>query len=335
MNHPTTIMTIRTKQTMRSPTTAVKLAAVVGGLAAALGGCDDAGPARLGKEALVLPGDAFHPEGLATDSNDNLYIGSVGTGAVLRVARGQTTPAPFIAAETGGVTSAVGLATDEDRDRLWVCSADVMFRRPNALVGFDLTTGQPGASFPLPGGVGICNDLVRDPSGHLYVTDSITGRIHRLPAGEHALEVWSAAPELAPATPGEFTVNGADHDPASNSLFVVKTSTGELFRIPIEDTGAAGSPVQIALDRPLHAPDGLRIEAPGTLLVVEGGGVTRVTLDGDRGATRRVADGLEQPSGLLVEGDVAWVAEGQIGRLVGFDPSPKSLPFTVRRLALR
>jgi sugar lactone lactonase YvrE len=304
-------------------------------LLAALAACGDAPAARLGEESLVLPGDAFHPEGLAIDGDATLYIGSVGTGEVLRVARGATAPASFIAAGTDGLTSAVGLAVDEDAHKLWVCSADVTFTRPNALRSFDLSTGSPVDSFPLPGGLGICNELVRDPRGNLYVTDSITGRIHRLPAGGVALEVWSDDAAFAPTMMGEFTVNGADHDPASDSLFVVKSSTGELFRVPIAASGEAGAPIPIALDRALHGPDGLRVLDAATLVVVEEGGLTRVTLAGDRGTTSRIADGIEQPSGLVLEGGVAWVAEGQIGRLVGFDPSPKVLPFTLQRVAIR
>jgi len=303
------------------------------GLLAALGGCADPATARLDEAALILPGDAFHPEGLAIDGDDNLYIGSVGTGEILRVARGDTAPAPFIAAGTGGLTAAVGLAVDEDAGKLWVCSADATFTRPNALASFELATGRPVDSFPLPGGVGICNDLVRDPRGNLYVTDSITGRIHRLPARGTALEIWSDAAAFAPRMGGEFTVNGADY--ASDSLFVVKSSTGELFRVPIAATGEAGAPIPIPLDRPLHDPDGLKALDASTLFVVEDGGVTRIALEGDRGTASRIADGIEQPSGLTLEGSSAWVAEGQIGRLVGFDPSPKVLPFTLRRVALR
>ena len=304
-------------------------------LLAATSGCDDAATARLAEEAVVLPGDAFHPEGLAIDGDANLYIGSVGTGGILRVGRDATAGTSFIAPGTGGLTSAVGLAVDEDLGRLWVCSADVTFTRPNSLQSFELATGRPVDSIPLPGGLGICNDLVRDPRGNLYVTDSITGRIHRLPARGGALEVWSDDAALAPTAMGEFTVNGADHDPASSSLFVVKTSTGQLFRIPIGVSGEAGAPVPIALDRPLHDPDGLRVLDAGTLFVVEAGNLTRVTLAGDRGTTSPVADGLEQPSGLVLEGNFAWVAEGQIGRLVGFDPTPKVLPFTLQRVAIR
>jgi sugar lactone lactonase YvrE len=312
----------------------MKLSNLLCGLLAVLGGCDDTATARQGQDALVLPGDAFHPEGLAVDSDANLYIGSVGTGEILRVAPGDTAPTPFIAAGTGGLTSAVGLAVDEDAGKLWVCSADATFTRPNALVSFELATGRPVDSFPLPGGVGICNDLVRDPRGNLYVTDSIVGRILRLPVGGSALEVWSADPALAPRTMGEFTVNGADHDAATDSLFVVKSSTGELFRIPIAAAGEAGAPIPIALDRALHA-DGLKALDSRTLFAVEDGGVTRVTLAGDQGTTARIADGLEQPSGIVLEGDSAWVAEGQIGRLVGFDPTPKVLPFALQRVAIR
>jgi sugar lactone lactonase YvrE len=291
-------------------------------------------PRRLEEPHVDLPGDRYHPEGLAIDSSGNMYIGSVGTGEVLRLDRDALVPERLVAPGSGEMTAAVGLVVDEAADTLWVCSADVTFMKPNSLESFNLSTGTPIDSFPLPDGQGICNDLVRDPRGNLYVTDSITGCIHRLAAGGSALEVWSADPAFAPAAPGEFTINGAGFDPSSNSLYVVKTSTGDLFRVPLDPSGAAGAAEKIALDRQLRGPDGLRVFDDSTLFVVEEGKLARVDLMGDLGSTTVVADGLEQPSGLVIDGDHVWVAEGQIPRLIGFDMTARVLPFRLQRVAI-
>ena len=305
-------------------------------LSLALTACTDSEdlPRRQKEPHVDLPGDRYHPEGLAIDSSGNMYIGSVGTGEVLRLSHDDLVPERLVAPGTDEMTAAVGLVVDEDADTLWVCSADVTFMKPNALKSFSLSTGTPMDSFVLPDGQGICNDLVIDPRGNLYVTDSITGRIHRLAAGGSALEVWSADPAFAPATAGEFTVNGADFDPVSNSLYAVKSSTGDLFRVPLEPSGAAGAPEKIALDRPLVNPDGLRVWNDSTLFVVENGQLTRVDVTGNQGRAEVLADGLEQPSGLVIDGDQVWVAEGQVPRLIGFDTTPKVLPFRLQRVAI-
>jgi sugar lactone lactonase YvrE len=337
--------THRTKETtnmqaehMIRPNTALSLASACL-LSLALTACTDNEdlPRRQTEPHVDLPGDRYHPEGLAIDSAGNMYIGSVGTGEVLRLGHDDLVPERLVAPGTDEMTAAVGLVVDEGTDTLWVCSADVTFMKPNALKSFRLSTGTPIDSFLLPDGQGICNDLVLDPRGNLYVTDSVTGRIHRLAAGGSALEVWSADPAFAPATPGEFTVNGADFDPVSNSLYVVKSSSGDLFRVPLDPSGAAGAAEKIALDRPLLGPDGLRVFNDSTLFVVENGEngqLTRVDLTGDQGSAQVVADSLEQPSGLVIDGDQVWVAEGQIPRLIGFDTTPKVLPFRLQRVAI-
>ena len=282
---------------------------------------------------LPLPGDHFHPEGLAIDSSGTLYVGSVGTGEVLKFEASSQTPTRVIAPGTGGLMAAVGVAVDEPANKLWVCAADITFSHPNALMSFDLATGAADDNISLPGGAGICNDLVRDPAGNLYITDSILGRILRLPTHGDALEVWSADPAFA-GGPMEFTVNGADYDAATHTMYVVKSSSGQVLRVPVASDGSAQSASVVALDRPLMAPDGLRVVDSSTLVVVETqtGSLTRVSLGGSVASTTVLATGFEAPTGVAVDAEHAWVAEGQVLRLIGQDPSPAKLPFLLRRV---
>ncbi|MCC7071122.1 MAG: hypothetical protein IT383_07360 [Deltaproteobacteria bacterium] len=327
-------MSIGTEDTMARIPHHLTLSSILAATAALFSACDGANPDVNG-EALVLPGEAFHPEGLAFDAAGNLYIGSVGTGEVVRLRPEADEVEAFVPAGSGDMSSVVGLVVDEEAELLWACSADPHFEKVNALKSFDLATGEALDSFELPGAKGICNDLVQDPDGNLYVTDSMTGRILRLPVGGTALEVWSEDPVFADKLlPFMFSANGADYHAPTHSLYVVSTYDGALYRVALRPDGGAEQPIRVALDRKLVSPDGLRVYDDDTLLVVEGTGLTRVRLDGDAGAVEVITEGMEDPSGLIVDGVHAWVAEGQVGRLVGYDWSAKVLPFRLWRVAV-
>lgn len=313
------------------------LALITAAAAALTNACanDRGSPEDVGGEALELPGADFHPEGLALDTTGNLYIGSVGTGEVVRLRRDADEVERFLPAGSDAMTSVVGIVVDEAAGTLWACSADPHFEETNALKSFDLETRAPLASIELPDAKGICNDLVQDPDGNLYVTDSMTGRILRLAVGGTALEVWCDDPVFADKLlPFMFSANGADYHGPRNSLFVVSTYNGALYRVGLRPDGSAAQPARVTLDRDLVSPDGLRVYDDDTLLVVEGTGLSRIDLDGDTGTVAVVAQGMEDPSGLVVDGAHAWVAEGQVGRLVGYDWSAKVLPFRLWRIAV-
>ena len=298
-------------------------------LAAACAGDDGDGD---GRESVALTGDALYPEGIAIAGDGTILVGSLREGSILRVPPGAEAAEaePYAAPGAGGMVSTVGLLADPERGLLWACSSDpgVSPRTgasPPALTWFDLASGEPVGSAELPGG-GFCNDIAVDGEGNLYVTDSFAPRILILPAGASELATWLEEPAFG----GEgFNLNGVAV--AGGTLQVVKYNTGELFRIPIGEEGAAG-PVEIAaLDRGLELPDGLRADG-GDLLVVEGvGRLSRVTPDG---TVTTVAEGLDGPTSVAVSGRDAWVVEGQLGNL--FDPASGApdLPFRLVRVAL-
>ena len=77
-------------------------------------------------------------------------------------------------------------------------------RRPHApqisaLKSYDLATGAPRASYPMPED-DYCNDLVQGKSGNLYVTDSLYPRILRLAPGKAALQCGKRIQRFPPAT---------------------------------------------------------------------------------------------------------------------------------------
>ncbi len=286
-------------------------------------------PAPDSRAELQLPDDRFFPEGIAVTQDGNIFVGSLGTGKIVRFAPGATRSTPFVA---DGLRNVVGLLADSARSLLWVCDSDITFQSAARVKSFDLASGAERGTYPLPGG-GFCNDMTLDGQGHLYVTDSVNSRIDRLPAGGSQLTAWS---ENAAYTGGanDFTLNGIAWD-GQGALYVTKFSSGQMFRVALNTDGSAATPVEMTSSRALVSPDGLKRLNANTFLVIEGNGhLTRLAVSGSTLTPTTLTNRLDSPSTVDVLGDSAWVVEGQLGVLFGFESGPADLPFRVRRVWL-
>jgi hypothetical protein len=79
----------------------------------------------------------------------------------------------------------------------------------------------------------------------------------------------------------------------------------------------------------------MRLLDAHTLLVVDGGGtLAKLAVTGDTATATSLADGLDQPTAVIVARGSAWVTEGQLGRLFAQPPQPPNLPFAVVRVDL-
>ncbi len=278
---------------------------------------------------LQLPDNRFFPEGIAIAPDGTIFIGSVGTGQIVRFAPGATRATPFAAL---GQRNAVGLLVEPARSLLWVCDSDATFQSGSRVKAFDLASGADRGTYPLPGG-GFCNDMTLDGQGNLYVTDSTGSRINKLVAGGTQLTAWS---ENAAYVGGanEFTLNGIAWD-GQSAIYVTKYSSGQMFRVGINADGTAAAPTELTVTRALVSPDGLKRLNANTLLVVEGNGnLTRLAISGNTLTPTVVANRLDSPTTVDLLGDSAWVVEGQLGVLLGLEPGPADLPFRVRRVWL-
>lgn len=287
-----------------------------------------------GVNEIVVPGERFFPEGIARGPDGTLFVGSLTSGEIARVAPGATRAEPFIPPPAVGPKSASGLTVDSTRSLLFACYSDLA--APSAVRAFDLASGSPRGVYELASGA-ICNDLTLDGAGNLYATDSIGARIFRLPAGGASMAVWSedASYRVADAGSGlTLTLNGIAWD-GQSSIYVVRHDDGQLLRVPIAADGTAGAPRAIAVTPPLSMPDGVTRRAPGSFLIVENGGtlgVVRVT--GETATKHVVTNRLDSPTTTALDGESAWVVEGQVARFVGADPTPVRLPFLLRRVAV-
>jgi hypothetical protein len=93
-------------------------------------------------------------------------------------------------------------------------------------------------------------------------------------------------------------------------LYVNNVISNNLYRIPLDQAGKAGAPVQIWPDRPIKGPDGMRAHN-GKLYLTENrnGRVSMVTVNGDQATVITVLDGLTQPTAIEPAGDRLWVGD--------------------------
>jgi sugar lactone lactonase YvrE len=293
--------------------------------ATAVAALDNAEPTQ-----LRLPGDQFFPESINATPDGTLYVSSIATGQIVKFERGSSTSTPFLrGGDPKGVT---GILPDVATSTLFVCAVDFSVMPPaTELRAYDLRTAVSKQTYAFST-VAFCNDMVLDPSGGLYVSDSF-GKIWKLPNGGAELEVWSADPLLAPPMPGTFGANGIALDPRGH-VYVANTFTNTLVRISINPDGSASAATAITLSMPIAFPDGLRLVNPNTLVLVEAlsGKLTKVALSRTNGIVSNLSSGLNQPSSLIRVGASWWVTEGQILTLFGVVNGTLTLPFDIKRV---
>ncbi len=285
--------------------------------------------------AVTLAGDNFFPESITSSLLGTLYVASITTGEIVRIPRLSRTTETFVA--PGVNVGTAGVAFDDLRQVLWACAVDLTFATPTALRAFSARDGALIASYEVPDG-GVCADIVL-ARGDVYVTDTLLGLIFKLTtpsllrATGGTLALW--ADDAAFRGAGFLQINGIAFD-GLRTFYTTNYSTGELLRVRIQADGTAGAAERITTPRPLTFPDGLRIARPlsSSLLVVENTGALS-RLDIAQGAATITTLGtFDQPTSLVRTGNDVWVAEGQVLRLQGVDPTPLNLPFTIRRFSL-
>jgi sugar lactone lactonase YvrE len=254
----------------------------------------------IGETPINLVGDTFFPEGIAAAEDGTLYIGSVALGTIVRVPADSTTPEAF-AADTVSERGVIGLKVDDDRELLWFCDSDPR-QNPSAaaVVGLSLDDGSEVVRHELTAAGStsfFCNDILVDPAGNVWATESFAGIVYRIPSADvmtaDSAEIWLEGGEAAPPMPGGFGANGLAL--VGGQLIVANGGTGTLFAVDPASSDPAADARRITLTEgsattpvTLCGPDGL-LAVPGSsdeLIVVENGGCTpsaprivKITLD--------------------------------------------------------
>ena len=271
--------------------------------------------------ADILIADAkSQPESLTIAPGGVLIVGSASSPFVYKVRPGSTTAEKFIDVSTEGPgTFFLGMLADASTNTLWTCQLTPVPntnppQRHTALRSFDLATGAPKIRWNLPGDSNVCNDFTIGPDKALYITDTIPGRIFRLPAGASTAELYLEHATLR-GVDGITFLDGV--------LYVNNVIFNKLYRIPVDANGKPGTPVDIWTDQPIKGPDGMRA-ANGKLLLAENanGKISAITVNGDKASVTLLKDGLDTPTGVEPAGNTIWIAERGAGKAVSI-PMPK------------
>jgi sugar lactone lactonase YvrE len=269
----------------------------------------------------ILISDAkSQPESLTVAPGGVLIVGSASSPFVYQGRPGSTAAEKFIDVSTEGPgTFFLGMLADASSNTLWTCQLTPVPntnppQRHTALRSFDLTSGTPKIRWNLPGDSNVCNDFTIGPDKALYITDTIPGRIFRLPAGANSAELYLEHATLR-GVDGITFLDGV--------LYVNNVIFNKLYRIPVDASGKPGAPVDIWMDQLVKGPDGMRA-ANGKLLVAENanGKISALTINGDKASVSVLKDGLDTPTGVEPAGDTIWIAERGAGKAVSI-PMPK------------
>jgi len=188
-------------------------------------GSDDAPPHR-----ILLP-KGFAPEGIAIRHGNNFYVGSITTGAIYR-AHAHTGEGAVVVPGAEGHSS-IGLSIAHQK--LFVAGGETGRARV-----YDARSGELDASYRLVTGPTFVNDVVAT-KGAAWFTDSINPVLYRVPLGADGTPGDPAGVETVPLS-GDivfregFNVNGIDATPNGETLIIVQSNTGFLFKVD-SDTG--------------------------------------------------------------------------------------------------
>jgi len=232
------------------------------------------GPARAGND-VVVPGTTDFPESMHASADGTLFFSSFGGGRIWRAKPGETQASEWIKQGSNGLSSAVGVLADDTSKTLFVCSDDTSAfgvviptgATPTALRLFDLESGEPKGSVPLPGQPTLCNDIVVANDGNAYITDSFAGHILRLKPGAKEFEVWAHDPRWD--VQGKPQLDGIAILPDGAVYANIFEGDG-LYRVAVNPDGSAGTITKLQTSRPLYHSDGLRAFGPNKLIMVEG-----------------------------------------------------------------
>ncbi|MFF1444333.1 hypothetical protein [Streptomyces sp. NPDC058295] len=170
--------------------------------------------------------------------------------------------------------------------------------------------GKPRQIAQLPP-TGLPNGLALDERrGVLYVADSVLGTVWRVPTSGGKPKAWATGAALEPTNPrpaARVGVNGLRIH--RDAVWVSNTNTGTLLRIPVRESGCAGTIETRA--KGLYAIDDFAFvdRHRDTVLAALTGGseLTQVRPDGTHRVVLTRKDGLSNPTSVAVRGRSVYV----------------------------
>jgi sugar lactone lactonase YvrE len=272
------------------------------------------------RSTITFADGRIFPESLTSTKDGTLYFGSLGQKAVYRAGPTASQATVWIKPETAGLNTVLGVFADERAGVLWVCSSTSGGRNGQPVVGetalkaFALKDASFKKSYPFPGN-GACNDIAVAKDGTVYVAETAQGRVLRLKKGATALDVWSSDPKQLAGADGVAILD-------DGAVYVNSVTQSTLMRIPVNKDGSAGMITMLTPSLPLKGPDGMRSVGSKTLLLVEGGRLDEVTIDGTKANVKVLKEGMKGPTAVTLVGGMAYVSEARLDQQSAPDPGP-------------
>jgi hypothetical protein len=260
------------------------------------------------------------PESITVLTDGAVIFGSARKPFIYRSAPGASRAERWIEVKGAGEVSTSGVLADPPTHTLWVCvmeQTEAPAAGPPAghtsLRAYDLGSGQPKGSYPLPDARNLCNDIAIGPDHSVYASDSFNARIMRLAPGAHALSTWLEDKKLLDNVNG-LTFLGAD-------FYANTTFTNHIYRIAIRPDGSAGALTDLKLSQPINVPDGMRAYR-GRIYLAEPreGRVSQIVVHGDAATITVLKRGYESPTAISPMAGVVWVGESRLNHMSDPDP---------------
>ncbi len=257
-------------------------------------------PGYSGDTAAATSAELHGPQDVAVDSSGNVYIADTGNGYIRKITSdgninfivgdgsigysgdgGLATSAGLIEPYSIAVDSSGNVYVAEPEDgrirELTVSNGDI-----NTVVGIGVLgfTGDSGPAIKAE--VHQASGVAVDPSGNLYIADSLNNRIRKVSGGTIATiagnGAFSYSGDGGQATSAQLFAPQAVAVDASGDLFiadsgnnVVRETTAKGVISTIAGTGAAGSSGDngAAASAQLNAPQGIAVDASGDIYVAD------------------------------------------------------------------
>jgi sugar lactone lactonase YvrE len=296
-------------------------------------------------ERLEFDAAGAYPEGVAFDASRNVYY--VSSARLATVGKVDLQGRYTALYQDSAMRSTYGMKIHPDGKRLFVCTGDANYSKYSTpdtrnklcrLLILDVESGQKVGEIDLaglaPGKHYFPNDVVFDKDNNAYVTDSYANVIYKIsPEGRASL---FSSSELY-KTRG-IGLNGIVWHP-DGFLLASSSATGALYKIPL---ASPNNPQKVVMPYFFVNGDGLLLDAPDTLTLIQNGGVDKIykliTKDlwqnAEMAATTLAADRFSYPSTATMRGDEVWVMNAKFHDLEDSTSVP-SKRFAIQRAVFK
>lgn len=270
-------------------------------------------------DTLALP-TGFFPEGITTGNGPYAYVTSLTNGDVYQLNL-YTGSGRVLTAGPG--TASVGIKIDT-QGRLFVVGAAMV-------TVINSYTGKVLARYQVGDANSFLNDVVLTPQG-AFVTDSLVPVLYKLPFGRSG-QLPAQGDVVSIPLGGDvvyeagFNVNGIERTPDGKALLIVKSNSGQLFRV--DPVSGVGTEVDLGGDN-LVGGDGLLLDGRTMYAVqnttIQALATVRLNTQGTAGrlVQQRTDPRFDAPTTVARFGNRLYIPNARFGI-----PSPQTAEFNV------